>query len=93
MQEIGFDELRKMLRAASEEIRTNKSYLSELDAHIGDGDHGSTIARTMDSIEAALENGPRDDLRRLIEKIGWEVYGVNGRRDRSVARFVVSGAL
>jgi dihydroxyacetone kinase-like protein len=78
MKEIGFRELRNMLQAAADQVMRQKAYLSELDALIGDGDHGQTIARTMEVMLNALQRGPRDNLKVLLQNIGWEILGVNG---------------
>ncbi|MFB3926197.1 MAG: dihydroxyacetone kinase subunit DhaL [Syntrophales bacterium] len=78
MDEIDFNLLKKMVQAAADEINQHKGHLSELDAFIGDGDHGTTIARTMEVMLAAVANGPKDNLKAVLEKIGWEILGVSG---------------
>ena len=78
MQEIGIYQLSNMLQAAADEIIKNKTYLSELDTFIGDGDHGTTIARTMEVMLTAVAHSPQDNLKVLLEKVGWEILGVNG---------------
>ncbi|PWF99482.1 dihydroxyacetone kinase subunit DhaL [Levilactobacillus bambusae] len=44
----------------TKDIKANKGYLNELDSVIGDGDHGSNLARGADAIEAALLTAPDD---------------------------------
>ncbi|WP_032796719.1 DAK2 domain-containing protein, partial [Streptococcus sobrinus] len=39
----------------NDKIQENKDYLSELDTPIGDGDHGSNMARGMAAIMEALD--------------------------------------
>jgi dihydroxyacetone kinase-like protein len=78
MKQIGFRELRNMLQAAADQVMRHKAYLSRLDALIGDGDHGSTISRVVEAMLNALERGPRDNLKALLQQIGWEILGVNG---------------
>jgi dihydroxyacetone kinase-like protein len=78
VQEIDICQLSNMLQAAADEVIKNKTYLSELDTFIGDGDHGTTIARTMEVMLTAVANSPQDNLKALLEKVGWEILGVNG---------------
>jgi dihydroxyacetone kinase-like protein len=78
MTEIGFHELNEMLRCAADEVIRSKAYLSELDAFIGDGDHGTTVARSMDMMLAVLEEGPKDGVKTVLRDIGWAILGVDG---------------
>ena len=62
----------------SEKIQNNKGYLSDLDAAIGDGDHGNNMARGMQAVTESLEkNEPADTTQSLkliamalISKVG-----------------------
>ncbi|MED4406844.1 dihydroxyacetone kinase subunit DhaL [Heyndrickxia coagulans] len=45
------------LHRFAEKINENKAYLSELDSAIGDGDHGSNMARGVAAMEEKLEAG------------------------------------
>ena len=54
---IGYDEMVHMLRGAAEKVITQHERLSKLDAAIGDGDHGTTMARGMGLIEQAAADG------------------------------------
>jgi len=78
MNEIRFSQLSRMLHCAAEEVAARVGYLSELDSVTGDGDHGTTVARSMEAMLKALEAGPRDNLKALLESIGWQLLGVNG---------------
>ena len=42
------------LADAAEEIRAHSDYLTQLDAAIGDGDHGTNMRRGFDAVEKAL---------------------------------------
>ena len=44
---IGIEDIDRMIRSAADKIRVNRDDLSKLDSAIGDGDHGTTIARAM----------------------------------------------
>ena len=78
LQTLEFGNLKNMLLCAADEVIENKDYLSELDAVIGDGDHGTTISRAMEMLKDALDKGPEDDLKQLLKNIGWALLGVNG---------------
>ena len=74
---IGLPQLRAMLNAATDNIRANHEMLSRLDSATGDGDHGTTILRTMEAVAAAL-NSEETDLKKLLSKVAWDVMGCDG---------------
>ncbi|WP_288721418.1 dihydroxyacetone kinase subunit DhaL [uncultured Ligilactobacillus sp.] len=61
-----------------EKIQNNKGYLSDLDAAIGDGDHGNNMARGMQAVTESLEKNETADTTQglkliamaLISKVG-----------------------
>ena len=67
-----------MLNAAVEKIRDTHEELSKLDAAIGDGDHGTTMLRVMNSVSESLQDADGSDLKDLLYKIGWAVMCVDG---------------
>jgi dihydroxyacetone kinase-like protein len=75
---IGYDEIVRMLRSAADKIRANRDELSKLDSAIGDGDHGTTIARAMDIAEKVLEEDKSKKIMSLLNDVGWGVMGVDG---------------
>ena len=75
---IDYKVLHSMLTTAADDVIARKDYLSELDAVIGDGDHGTTISRAMEILKESLGKGPEDDLKLLLKNIGWALLGVNG---------------
>lgn len=48
----------KWLLAFDKKIQENKTYLTDLDTPIGDGDHGANMARGMEFVRKALEEKP-----------------------------------
>ncbi len=78
MNEITRPQLDCMLRAAAAEIGRNKAYLSELDTIIGDGDHGVTIARAMESMVRILDEGSGVDSKTVLQRIGGSILSVQG---------------
>ncbi len=67
-----------MLLAAVAQIRANHEQLSRLDAAVGDGDHGTTILRTMEAVAKAIADTPGSDLKALFGKIAWDVMDSDG---------------
>ena len=60
---IGVDDIRRMIRSAAEKIRANRDELSKLDSAIGDGDHGTTIARAMGIAEKVIDAPDKKELK------------------------------
>lgn len=75
---IGIDDIRRMIRSAAEKIRANRDELSKLDSAIGDGDHGTTIARAMGIAEKVIDAPDKKELKGLLKDVGWGVMGVDG---------------
>ena len=75
---IGFDDIGRMIRSAADKIRANREELSKLDSAIGDGDHGTTIARAMGIAEKVIEDSDKKELKGLLKDVGWGVMGVDG---------------
>lgn len=67
-----------MLRGAVAQIRANHEHLSRLDGAIGDGDHGTTILRTMETVEQTVADTPGSDLKTLLDKIAQAVMSCDG---------------
>lgn len=53
----------------AKKIENNKTYLSELDTPIGDGDHGNNMARGMEAVNDALSNTSNNDLTTVFKTI------------------------
>jgi len=68
---IGYNNFVKMLRTAAQMIEENKETLSRLDSHGGDGDHGTTVIKTVDEAES-------ESIKDLLKAAGWAVMGVDG---------------
>jgi phosphoenolpyruvate---glycerone phosphotransferase subunit DhaL len=75
---IGDSQIRAMLLAATGKIRANHQMLSALDSATGDGDHGTTILRTMEAVASAVEGNSGSSLEDLFAKIAWAVMGCDG---------------
>ena len=75
---IGDSQIRAMLVAATGKIRENHPMLSALDSATGDGDHGTTILRTMEAVASTVEEHSGSGLADLFAKISWAVMGCDG---------------
>lgn len=53
----------------SEKIQNNKGYLSDLDAAIGDGDHGNNMARGMQAVTESLGKNETADTTQSLKLI------------------------
>jgi dihydroxyacetone kinase-like protein len=75
---IGIEDIGRMIQAAADKIRANRDELSKMDSAIGDGDHGTTIARAMGIAEKVIQESEKADLKGLLKDVGWGVMGVDG---------------
>ena len=75
---IAYPQICQMLQSVVEQIRANHAMLSRLDAAVGDGDHGTTILRTMEAVANAIDNNPGTDIKELLGKIAWDVMDSDG---------------
>jgi len=75
---IGIEDIGLMIRAAADKIRAHRDELSKLDSAIGDGDHGTTIARAMGIAEKVIQESEKTELKGLLKDVGWGVMGVDG---------------
>lgn len=75
---IGYPQLCKMLLTAVDRIRENHEMLSRLDGAVGDGDHGTTILRTMEAVAKSVSEDKGSDLKALLSKVAWDVMSCDG---------------
>jgi dihydroxyacetone kinase-like protein len=75
---IGYPEITRMLLGAVEQIRQNHQRLSELDNAVGDGDHGTTILRCMETLAETIAQDSSRDPATLFSNIAWAVMSCDG---------------
>ncbi len=75
---IGREDLERMLRSAARQVLEGRAELSRLDSFGGDGDHGTTMARAMQSVLAALDAAPAAGVNDLLRSAGWAIMGCDG---------------
>ena len=78
MTKIGALEFVSMIRGAILKVRAEHSLLSELDAAIGDGDHGTTMLRAVNLLDKAIAENKSHDLQGLLYDLGWTLLGIDG---------------
>ncbi|MBW8014848.1 MAG: dihydroxyacetone kinase subunit L [Planctomycetes bacterium] len=78
MAEVGYLDIRRMFLASVEKIRENHQELSRLDSATGDGDHGTTMVRSFDSVEKTINDAQGEDLKSLLYDIGWNIMCADG---------------
>ena len=67
-----------MILGAVEKIKDNHELLSKLDSAIGDGDHGTTMLRSVKAIQEAIDANPDEKIKELLYKIGWAIMSADG---------------
>jgi dihydroxyacetone kinase-like protein len=78
LETISQPQVCQMLQSAVGQIRTHHEMLSQLDAAVGDGDHGTTILRTMEAVARTITESNGTDLKELLSKIAWAVMDCDG---------------
>jgi dihydroxyacetone kinase-like protein len=81
---LNWRDLSRMFTAAAILIREQHAWLSQLDSSGGDGDHGSTMLRTMTRLEKVFFNDTPADFRLAFCEAGWSVMGADGGASSSL---------
>ena len=64
------DDTLNWIKAVASVINENSKYLTELDAAIGDADHGINMDRGFNAVKADLEKNNPADLSALLKAVG-----------------------
>ena len=75
---ITTSDLKQMLLTAAQCLRGQAGELSRLDSVAGDGDHGTTMMRVADQLEAAVNDPASENPAALLRNCGWRVLSVDG---------------
>lgn len=75
--ELDVTQLKKWMELFSKKITANEKYLCELDAPIGDSDHGFNMKRGMDAVVTKLNSAP-DDLTICLKTIAMALISTVG---------------
>src|SRR5919205_661398 len=71
-------DLEQWLRAFAEQVERNKELLTELDAAIGDADHGVNMDRGLKAVLVTLEQEPQPSPAALFNKVGMTLVSTVG---------------
>jgi dihydroxyacetone kinase-like protein len=67
-----------VLRSVCDELRRQQQHLCDLDAVVGDGDHGLTMTRSAQAIEGRLEDLSRETVGAALQSVGAAIAGSAG---------------
>ncbi len=74
---MGHD-VREAIYAIAAAINDNKEMLTNLDAAIGDADHGINMSRGFDAVKSKLEESPDGDISSVLKKVGMTLISTVG---------------
>ena len=75
---ITYGQVRDWVRAFAAAIAENKDYLTELDAAIGDADHGINMNRGMQAVLGKLDADAGGDIGALLKAVGMTLVSTVG---------------
>jgi dihydroxyacetone kinase-like protein len=75
---VGTAALDRWVRSFAVLVAENKDLLTDLDAAIGDGDHGANMDRGMQAVVAALDDTPPVTAAALFTKVGMTLVSTVG---------------
>ncbi|XYI04008.1 dihydroxyacetone kinase subunit DhaL [Sorangium sp. So ce1128] len=70
MQTLSGDHIAAWLERAADDLEREKMFLTELDAPIGDSDHGVNMARGFTAVRGRLDTLDRGDIGALLRDVG-----------------------
>lgn len=75
---ITIQEVIQAVKSAGELLQIHTQYLNDLDAVVGDGEHGVNLARAFKRVQDKLPDIPKDNLGNLLKGIGRELIAAGG---------------
>jgi phosphoenolpyruvate---glycerone phosphotransferase subunit DhaL len=78
MQKLTVDTVLAWINRSADEIDLRKAYLSDLDAPIGDSDHGFNMARGFSAVKAKLAGQPQPDIGALFKTVAMTLLSTVG---------------
>jgi phosphoenolpyruvate---glycerone phosphotransferase subunit DhaL len=76
---LGHDDVVRWIRAFAAEVSANKEQLTQLDAAVGDGDHGINMDRGMSAVLAKLDAATEEqDIGALLKTVGMTLVSTVG---------------
>jgi dihydroxyacetone kinase-like protein len=74
---LGYDDVLRWIRAFAAAVDTNKEQLTQLDAAIGDGDHGINMHRGMSAVLGKVDE-TGEDIGALLKTVGMTLVSTVG---------------
>ncbi len=71
--ELTKEDILKIIETIYQKIDSNKEYLSKLDTEIGDGDHGTSMARGFKNLYDKIDELKDLDIGSILKKSGFEL--------------------
>jgi len=76
---LGYDDVLRWIRAFAADVDTNKEQLTQLDAAVGDGDHGINMQRGMSAVIVKVDAaGEEQDIGALLKNVGMTLVSTVG---------------
>jgi dihydroxyacetone kinase-like protein len=75
---VVYDDVLRWIRTFAAEVEANKEYLTQLDAAIGDADHGINMHRGMSAVLGKLDSAGADDVGGLLKTVGMTLVSTVG---------------
>jgi dihydroxyacetone kinase-like protein len=76
---LGYDDVLRWIRAFAAEVEANKEYLTQLDAAVGDGDHGINMQRGMAAVLVKVDTPAEgQDIGALLKTVGMTLVSTVG---------------
>jgi dihydroxyacetone kinase-like protein len=88
---LNITDLRLMFAEATRLIQREQETLSQLDSIGGDGDHGTTMLRTMEKLDEALSTNQSVTFTACLKDAGWNVLGVDGGASSAILGTFIAG--
>jgi phosphoenolpyruvate---glycerone phosphotransferase subunit DhaL len=74
-----YDDVLRWIRKFAAEVEANKEYLTQLDAAVGDGDHGINMQRGMSAVLAKVDTqAGEQDVGALLKTVGMTLVSTVG---------------
>jgi dihydroxyacetone kinase-like protein len=78
MEIVKLEQMRSWIFTTAAAIEKNATLLSDLDAAIGDGDHGANMSRGFTAVAKKLETTPSTDIGALFKTVGMTLLSTVG---------------
>ena len=77
---VPFEKVKKAFARILEELEKNRQYLNDLDAPIGDSDHGESVTNAFRKVKEAVDQHPEGDrdIGKLLQEVGKSIIFSGG---------------